>query len=247
MNKIVSITLFSFLTLLLILFAFSASQKVKGEALRHIDLQGCNLLSKAEYFTFAGIKSDEDLKYFTLATLREKFLQHPYIKNVAVVEDADNNALVTLYEKTFAATAVIKDKLFLVTAKKEFLPLLANTKVVDFPVLTNLPRNEGLKELQNSTETENAFSIIRFAKKLDNIFCSSISEINLRESGDIVLTMNHANAVVLIGKQQLEEKIYSLNELMKQVGNKVAVTSANYIDLRYTGNIFVGTNGNTGI
>ncbi len=247
MNKIVSITLFSFLILLLILLGFFSTKKVRGEVLQSIDLQGCKLLSPNEYLQFANIETDADLKNYSLSTLREKFLRHPYVSNTYVVIDADKKVSVKIHEKTFEAIALIKEKLFFVTSGKEFVPVLPNTEVLDFTVLTNILEDGAEKEFERGDEIQNALTIIRSAKNLNENLSQSISEINLRKGGDITLTLTHANSVILLGKQNLMEKIYTLDALMKQIGNKVSLTTANYIDLRYASNIFIGANENAGI
>jgi len=247
MNKIVSITLFSFLILLLILLAFSSTKKTRGEVLQGIDLQGCALLSQSDYLQFANIGSTADLSRYSVATLREKFLEHPYVENAFVVLNADNKVSVKILEKSFEAVVIEKEKLFFVTVKKQFVPVLPDTKMLDFPVLINLSKDGAEKENERMNELQNAFTVIRSAKKLDENFIQSISEINLRNGGDIIVTLTHANSLVLLGKQNLSEKMYSLDVLMKQIGNKIPLTTANYIDLRYDNNVFIGVNGNTGI
>ncbi|MCK9210981.1 MAG: cell division protein FtsQ [Ignavibacteriaceae bacterium] len=247
MNKIVSITLFSFLILLLVLLGLFSTKKVRGEVLQSIDLQGCKLLSPNEYLQFANIETDADLKNYSLSSLREKFLRHPYVSNTYVVIDADKKVSVKIHEKTFEAIALIKEKLFFVTSRKEFIPVLPNTEVLDFAVLTNLSDDVAEKEYERGSEIRSAFTIIRAAKNLGENFSKTISEINLRNGGDITLTLTHANSVILVGKQNLAEKIYTFDALLKQIGNKVFLTTANYIDLRYAGNIFIGTNENAGI
>lgn len=248
MNKIVSITLFSSLILFLVFIGFFSAKKVRGEVFQSIDLQGCKLLSQREYLQYANIETNADLKNYSLSSLRDTFLRHPYISNASVAFDADKNVSVIIVEKTFEAVAIIKDKLFFVTTGRNFIPVLPNTEMLDFPVLTNLSDEvDAEQENDRANELRNAFTIIHSAKSLGESFSQSISEINLRKGADIVLTLTHAKAVVLLGKQNLSEKIYTLEAAIKQIGNRVSLTNANYIDLRYANNIFIGANENAGI
>ncbi len=247
MHKIVSITLFSFLILFLVFIGLFSSQKTEGEVLQSIDLQGCKLLSEREYLLYANIRAVGDVRKYSLASLRDKFLTHPYVKNVSAVKDVDNKVKVEIQEKSFEAVALLNDKLFLVTTEKKFVPVLPNTEVLDFPVLTNFSENRISKEIEQSGELESAFTILNSSKKLGEKLAQSISEINLRKGGDILLTLSRANSIIVIGKQNLAEKIYTLNELLNQIGNKISLTNANYIDLRYANNIFVGANESAGI
>jgi len=247
MHKIVSITLFSSLILFLIFIGFISTNKTRDEVLQSIELQGCKLLSQNEYLQYANIETDADLKNFSLSSLREIFLKHPYVSNAYVVLDADKKVSVKIREKAFEAIAIIKEKLFLVTSEKKIVPILPNTEVLDFPILTNLSGDVAEKEIERNNEIQNAFTIIHSAKNLGDNLSQSVSEINLRNGGDITLTLTHANSVILLGKTNLTEKIYTLDALMKQIGNKISLTTANYIDLRYTSNIFIGANENVGI
>lgn len=247
MHKIVSITLFSFLILFLVFIGLFSSKKTEGEVLRSIDLQGCKLLSKSEYLLYANISAASDVRKYSLSSLREKFLNHPYVRNVSVMMDADKKVSIEIIEKPFEAVVLLKEKLFLITSEKEFVPVLPNTEVLDFPVLTNLSENGSPKEIGQSSEMQSAFTIIRSVKNIGKRFSQSISEVNLRKGGDIMLTLTRANSVIILGKQNLAEKIYTLDALLKQIGNKISLTNANYIDLRYANNIFVGANESAGI
>ena len=247
MHKIISITLFSSLILFLVLLGFFSLRKVRGEVLQSVNLQGCTLLSQDEYLRFANIEKDADLKNYTLSSLREKYLSHPYVRDANVVVDADKKVSVLIREKAFEAVAVIRGQLFLITSGKEMVHVLPNTEVLDLPVLTNLSESSVEKDFDRNNEILEAFTIIHSAKKLGDNLSQSISEINLRNGGDITVTLNHANSVILLGKQNLLEKIYTLDALLKQIGSKVALTSSNYIDLRYANNIFIGANENVGI
>jgi cell division septal protein FtsQ len=247
MHKIVSITLFSFLILFLVFIGLFSSKKKEGEVLQSIDLQGCKLLSEKEYLLYANINEISDVGNYSLSSLRDKFLRHPYIKNVSVVKDVDNKVEVEIVEKSFEAVALLNDKLFLVTTEKKFVPVLANTEVLDFPVLTNFSENSVSKEIEQSSELASAFTILNSARKLSEKLSQSISEINLRKGGDILLSLTRANSIIILGKQNLAEKIYTLDELLKQIGSKISLTNANYIDLRYANNIFVGANESAGI
>lgn len=247
MHKIVSIALFSFLILFLMLLGFFSTNKTRNEVLQSIDLQGCKLLSQNDYLQYANIETDADLKNYSLVSLREKFLQHPYVSNTYAVIDADKKVSVKIQEKAFEAVAIIKEKLFFVTSEKEFVPVLPNTEVLDLPVLTNLSDDVAEKEIERKNEIQSAFTIIRSAKNLSENLSQSVSEINLHKGGDITLTLTHANSVILLGKQNLTEKIYTLDALIKQIGNKVSLITANYINLRYANNIFIGANENAEI
>ncbi|MFA6596194.1 MAG: cell division protein FtsQ/DivIB [Ignavibacteriaceae bacterium] len=247
MHKIISITLFSSLILFLVLLGFFSLKKVRGEVLQSVNLQGCTLLSQDEYLQYANIEKDADLKNYTLSSLREKYLSHPYVSDANVVIDADKKVSVLIREKAFEAVAIIRGQLFLITSGKEMVHVLPNTEALDLPVLTNLSESSVEKDFDRNNEIEEAFTIIHSAKKMGDNLSQSLSEINLRNGGDITVTLNHANSVILLGKQNLLEKIYTLDALLKQIGSKVALTSSNYIDLRYANNIFIGANENVGI
>ena len=247
MHKIVSITLFSFLILFLILVGFFSSKKTEGEVLRTVDLQGCNLLSKSEYLIFANINTERDLRKYSLSSLRERFLQHPYVGNASVLIDVDKKVYITIEEKSFEAVALLHKQVCLISSQNEIIPILPNTEVLDFPVLTNLSENSVEKENERNRDVQRAFTIIRSARKMSDNLSQSISEINLHNGGDITLSLLHGTSVIFLGKKNLTEKIYTLDALIKQIGNRISLANTNYIDLRYAGNIFIGTDENAGI
>jgi len=247
MHKFVSITLFSFLILFLILIGFFSLKKSESEALQLIDLQGSKLLSQSEYLQFLNIQNDVDVQKYSVSSIREKLLCHPYVKNVNVVVDADKKVFVQIQEKKFEAATILQGQIYLVSTKKKIIPVLPNTEMLDLPVLTNLSGAESKYESEKDGDLQSAFTIIRSAKKLSDKLSQSISEINFQKGGDIVLTLTNAKSIVLLGKQNLVEKIYTLDAVIKQIGDKIFLTNTNYIDLRYANNIFIGANESVGI
>jgi hypothetical protein len=75
-----------------------------------------------------------------------------------------------------------------------------------------------------------------------------LSEINLRKGGDIILTLSGVKPPVIFGKGEAPKKMVYLDIMWsKIIGQNSLADNSDYIDLRFSDEIFVGTSEKTGI
>ena len=69
----------------------------------------------------------------------------------------------------------------------------------------------------------------------------TLSEINLRNGGDIILLFSGMKPPVILGKGNTAEKIYTFDQLVNNDNaDKAMVMNSSYVDLRFDNEIFLG-------
>jgi cell division protein FtsQ len=123
------------------------------------------------------------------------------------------------------------------------LPVIANTRINEIPVLSNVSESYKLKPLYKfkTTDILEAFKIIDAARFTNPKMLKSLAEINLRNGGDVVLMFSGLNIPVIFGRGNEAEKTVCLQAVLSNYfdGNTLLAESS-YLDLRFNNELYVG-------
>jgi cell division septal protein FtsQ len=244
-------TVFSIMliSLLLYLIFYLADKNGKGE-IEMIEVTGNQLLSEAEYLNFTRLTNGVVNDDIRLPVIKDRFEKHPYVRSAEVEYNINKNAKVLLTEKKIKAVVLIEPDPYFLTNEFQLLPMFVNTKFVDVPVISNPGFEKNIRPLRY-LKTENmlqAFKIIDALKMTNTKLSSSLSEINLRNGGDIVLTFSGLKAPVIFGKNGAANKMVYLEMLWDKIlDGKALVENSEYVDLRFANEIFIGSAEKTGL
>jgi cell division septal protein FtsQ len=219
------------------------SNRVQGnERIKKINIIGNNLLSIDEYLSFTKCNNVRTFSELKLGIIKDRFEKHPYIQRADVEYIGKNEVNIHLTEKKVYAVLLNGSEPYLVSEQFQILPLMANTKFVDFPVITNI-KDSGLKTLSvmQSEDLIQAFKIIDAAGLTDTKILKKLSEINLRSGGDIVLSFSGFRSPVIFGRGKEAEKMISLEMLITNLfEGRNLLAESDYVDLRFADNIYLG-------
>ncbi|MBA4251204.1 MAG: hypothetical protein C0425_05005 [Chlorobiaceae bacterium] len=250
MTKKEKIISFGILLVLLIsvgfftLFSIVEEEPIK---ISSVEINSISLLPEEDYLQFIKLETIKDDSKNKLAEIRKRILVHPYVENVKVELSVDNKIIIEIKEKNIVASLLVNEKIYLLSEKYELLPSLMNLQNSDYPLITNSELTEvNLNEYYSIPELKKAFRIIESIKIVDENLLKKLSEVNLRKGKDIVLNFTGWNAIVIIGKNNIEEKIIYLSHARTTNEIKEILNYSDYIDLRYKESIYFGKNMNTG-
>jgi cell division protein FtsQ len=232
---------FSVLILLLVILIISPAKKQYEGKAEVIELSGYNLLSENDYLAFAKLHEISKLKNISLAVVKDRLEKHPYILRADVVFEGTKKIKAYITEKSIKALLIGGSDPFLVTSRFQLLPIFANTRSIDLPVISNPKYDEGLKSLSiiRTDEMIEAFRIIDAADVTDDKLFKKLAEINLRKGGDIVLTFSGLNYPVIFGRGNEAKKILTLRTVLNNQKNNFAEMSE-YLDFRFSNAVYVG-------
>lgn len=247
-EKIIGIITATFLFLCVVLLIFFTRLKSENRLIDGIIIQGANVLPKAEYLKFSRLNKG-DLNKLSLFEIRQRFLPHKYLKNVDVEVTADHKVYVHIEEKKFISTLINMGMMFLVSDDGELTKVIDNTSILDFPAFTNIRnyQKNGI-ERPDPREIEEAKRVLNSTKIIDGRLYSELSEVNMRNGGEIILSFSHLGMPVLFGRKNYLEKIAKLSALEnKREKFSALLQNSVYLDLRYENNVFIGYNEIVGI
>lgn len=235
---------FGLVVFLVLIIGFSylmitGSKASHKQVYNQIEITENTLLPAKEYLRYAGLSDSTKYENLTLLEVKTKIEKHPYLRKAEVEFDGVNKILVEVQEKEIKAALLQKNELKLITGDLETLPLFPPSKIKDLPVISNMGaagKNEN--SLQNM---EFAFRIIDAISMSDTNVRKLLAEINLRKSGDAILTFTGFNFPVLFGKSDEVKKALILKNLWQQLFNEEIINgNTEYLDLRYKNKVFIG-------
>lgn len=245
MSKILKISsfIFFFSAIALVLYLSVTLDTKKGYDLSIIEIEGNRLTAKDQYYKFAKLDNKDEYETLTLAIIKSRIEKHPYVKSVLVKYDGDNKVLIRLVEKKIEAILFDGEAQFLLTDKFEVLPVLPFTKQMDYPVISNpvLDRKLSLHSFLNKNkDVVTGYKIIETIKLINPELYSLLSEVDLRDGRDILLSFSTINFPVVVGRKNEIRKVINFNTLWSYLkGNQIS-NMMDYVDLRYYNHMYLG-------
>ncbi len=241
-RKIFSIILFSSLLLAIIVLIIFNRENKTGENIKMIEISGNKLMSSDEYKNFIQEKTKPNYS-FNLSVLKDRVLKHPYVYNADVEFVGEEKALINIKEKVIIAILLHNGEPLFISDKLEVLPILSNSRFSSIPIISNIKDLENVKLFSTikSSVLSDALRIIDAIRYTDRKMLLSLSEINLRNGGDIILTFSGIKPPIIFGKGSTARKIIYLETIWPGLlKGEMLVNNSSYIDLRFANEIFVG-------
>jgi cell division protein FtsQ len=209
------------------------------EIYSRIEISNNNLLNANEYLRYAVLGDSTEYEDLTLLEVKQKIEKHPYLRKAEVEFDGVNTILVEVHEKKIKAVLLQKNELKLLTSDLKILPLFPPAEISSLPVISSMESKD--KKNFNEKEISFAFRIIDAIGMSDTIVRKNLAEINLRKSGDVILTFAGLKFPVLFGKSDEVRKALVLKDIWNQlVDAEINYEKIDYVDLRYKNKVFIG-------
>lgn len=248
--KIVSMFLFVLLIGSLIYLTIFSYNKRGREEIKMITISGNNLLGEKNYLEFTQLDAGISYSDLTLHGIKSRFDKHPYIIRSEVKSDGRGNVEVNLKEKIMYAVVMGASDPYFITADFQVVPIFPNTIFSGLPVISNARIKDKLNSMNfvKDEDVIQAFKIIDAAKTTDLEMSGKLAEINLRHGGDVILTFAGINAPVIFGRGSEAKKMIYLNIMWERMNEqKHFLDNTEYLDLRFSNEVFVGRKDNIGL
>jgi cell division septal protein FtsQ len=249
--KILNLVFFVIVSIAVIFLSF----KLKGNTdykISSISLIGNTHLTEDQYLQFANITDKESYDRLTLQIIKDRFEKHPYIQAADVRYNGDGNVSVKLHEKNFESILLDSTGQYLLTEKLQMIPVLPQTKKIDYPVVSNPVIPNGLKvfaSFKKNYDLVTAAKIISTVKILNQELYDNLSSIDLENGGDVILNFSNFDYSVIVGRGSEVRKVIYFNDFWSYLKGKEINRHMEYVDLRYSGHIYLGiidsTNGSS--
>jgi cell division protein FtsQ len=241
-TKILSV-LFLILTIGAVLYLSIALKNGTGYKIQIISLEGNNHLSKEQYLSYANLVDKNSFGNLSLQVIKDRIEKHPYVERADVRYEGNNQVSIRITEKCFDSILINEDTQFILTEDLQVLPVFPQTKKIDYPIISNPAFYGQLKVLsgmKNNTDIVTASKIITAVKLLNPELYDSLSTIDMKYGGDIVVYLTTVSYPIEIGRGNEIKKIAYLNNLWNYLKGKEINQYLDYVDLRYSGHIYLG-------
>lgn len=245
-GKITGTLLFVSMLLGVLYFSVISGEENAGK-IDKILLTGNRILSREFYLKFSKLNDISAYKFLSLAVIKDRLEKHPYISRADVKFSGNHEVSVEITEKKFKAIVLSGSDQYLITEDFQLAPVMPFTRNIDLPVISNpsmITKHKRWEKFRNS-ETITAFRIIDAARLVNQDLCNGLSEINMRDGHDIVLSLRNFLFPIVIGRGDEVRKLIYLNSIWTKLdSNKNAAGNLiSYIDLRFDKLVYVGMAG----
>lgn len=249
-GKIFGVILLAIIVIsILYLSLFKYSEKGKEE-IKMVNIYGNNLQSKEIYLRFADMNQPALYGDLDLHIIKKRIEEHPYVAKAEVKSDGQGNVDVRIKEKDICAVLLGKIEPYFLTSDFELLKIQQFTTYSDIPVISNFRISEKLSpsKVYKNEDIIEAFRIIDAVRIKDIELSKRLSEINLKNGGDVVLSFSGINFPIVFGRGNESKKMIYLSLVWERINNlKASFQNTEYIDLRFSSEAYIGTKENTGL
>ena len=197
--------------------------------LEQVVFEGIDEQMKNELLTMSDLNFDLSLLAIDMNELKQTMEKHPWVRSVDM-EKRFPHTLVIWVEKEEPWAVVVQDKLYYMNRWGGIFKEVAAGENFDYPVITGIAPegDEREKDLHYALQVLKSLSPETAPWSLDNL-----SEIHVRERGDVSLYFSSLPVVVNLKGEDLAEKMDDLKRLVEHLEKTGRIHMVRGINLNY--------------
>lgn len=210
---------------------------------KRVTIEGNRIVETAEIMQLIKVPKNSQLQDVDLMSVRRDILSHHFIKDVIVERDLPATLRVTIQERVPLAILNAAEILYL-DEDGIVLPHSVSKQIFDLPVLTGMqgegPMAPGTK--LKHPDIQEALKILASSKAVSKDLYYMISEVRLRNGGDIVLYTAERAVPVIFGRGEIASKLVRLESFWNEIVRERGAENLQYVDLRFEDQVVVRWN-----
>lgn len=200
---------------------------------------GNRIVETNEILQLAQVRKGTRLYDVDLMIMQRDIATHPFIKEVIVERDLPATLKISIVERTPLAI-ISRPGMHYIDEEGVVLPHSISREVFDLPLLTgSLPQEIVVGQTLNHPDVRQALAILSVAKAVNKELYHLISEVRLRNGGDLVLYASEEGVPIIFGRDHLAEKLAKLEAFWKDVMRERGAHRLEYVDLRFDDQVVV--------
>lgn len=202
--------------------------------------EGNRILTSSELQRLANVPRSARLFDLDLTTIQQRIEKNPFVREAAVLRDLPDRIAIRIVEREPIA-ALSSARLLYLDAEGMVLPSVQSDHVFDLPVITGALQEEDCIPGRKVTgqSVQDALQLLRVAIELDENLYRRISEVNIRDSGDLVAYTVDFGVPVVFGRGDLAMKLVTLESFWNSVVNSRGAHELASIDVRFAQQVVV--------
>jgi cell division protein FtsQ len=222
-----------------------------------ITIRGNFTLSREEILQAANIKDSViNIEELNLVFIQDRISKHPEIKKVSVSKNPPGELVIDVVEKRPLAIVNVGSQLNLVDEECELFPFKNYEKLFDLPVITGIKQvsTQQIDDKAYMNDLKLAVFITMNAYKKSKFLYNQISEINISDTGKIVVFTNEKSVPVYFPRSEKKDisdlnyqneilsKLVVLKNFFEKSFAALKEKKLDYVDLRFNNQVIVKTN-----
>ncbi len=236
---------FGFLGLLVLAIGLviSANLWKSNLKVKRVIIEGNRIVETAELIQLIKVQKNAQLQDIDLMAVRRDILSHHFIKDAVVERDLPATLKVTVKERVPLAIINSAEILYL-DEDGVVLPHSISKQLFDLPVLTGMTENIQLTPgtMIKNDDVQEALRILATSKLVNKELYYLISEVRLRNGGDIVLYAAEWGVPIIFGRGEIASKLVRLEAFWNDVVRERGSNNLQYVDLRFDDQVVVRWN-----
>ncbi len=210
---------------------------------KRVTIEGNRIVETAEIMQLIKVAKNSQLQDVDLMAVRRDILSHHFIKDVVVERDLPATLRVTIEERVPLAIINGSEILYL-DEDGVVLPHSISKQLIDLPVLTGIPAESQATpgKTLKSPDIQEALKILATSKMVSKELYHMISEVRLRNGGDIVLYAAEHGVPIFFGHGDIASKLIRLETFWNDVVREQGSEKLQYVDLRFDDQVVVRWN-----
>ena len=210
---------------------------------RRVTIEGNRIVETAEITQLIKVLKNAQLQDVDLMAVRHDILSHHFIKDAVVERDLPATLKVTVKERIPLAIINGSEILYL-DEDGVVLPHSISKQLFDLPVLTGMPEGMALTPgtMIKHPDIHEALQILADSKLVSKDLYHLISEVRLRNGGDIVLYAAEWGVPIIFGRGEIASKLVRLEAFWNSVVRERGSDNLQYVDLRFDDQVVVRWN-----
>ncbi|MCU0454237.1 MAG: FtsQ-type POTRA domain-containing protein [Bacteroidetes bacterium] len=207
---------------------------------KRVAVAGAVNVETNQIIQLAEIPTGTPLYGVDLTRVQRNVQSHYFIRRATVERDLSGGIRITVEERTPLAV-ILGSPLWYVDDRGVVLPSSISKAVYDLPVLAGIPPGTRLAAgtAIEKDDVQEALLLLNVLKRVNREMFHRISEIRVRDGGDMVLTSAESGVPIIFGRGEIADKVARLEAFWASEVLERGTKDLEYIDLRYRDQVVV--------
>jgi len=238
-DRIIIGTMLTCSVFLLTWAAFSWASFTDFLVVEETRIHGHSIIKENEYRSLLGPIDGQKMNRIEIDDIRIAIESHPYVQAARVSRQFPNRVNIENLERKPIAIIRINPPV-LIDSEKIVLPIENNNVEYEVPSLSKFNSAKSLYPLGKPTLSQNVIDAVSYINHIKinypNLY-ENLSEVRLNLQEEFELILAEEPTIVTLGKLNITEKLYILQEFDLTLPFQRKLTDYRYIDLRYKNQI----------
>ena len=213
---------------------FGANAWKSSLRIKQIKIDGNRIVGENEILQLTQVQMNTLLYKVDLTSIQRNVESHHYIKDAIVERNLPNSLSIHIVER-IPITIVNRPETMYLDEEGVVLPRSISHRLFDLPMISGISESEPLTlgSTVKQPDVLEALHLLSTMKIVNRPMYHNISEVQVRNGGDIVLYSTEGGVPIIFGRDEMPGKLVRLETFWNTVVRTRGTQLLQYIDLRY--------------